>query len=696
MSNNPRYISIQYLKGIGPKRSKVFTGFGINTVFDLLFYFPRRYEDRTNIARINNIKIGEMQTVRLKVLSLRSHNSWHRKSFNITEALLGDDTGNLSCVWFNQPYIKSYLEPGTEVILYGKAEIYSGRLQMSNPEFEIIKDASDEELSIGKLVPVYRLPQGFSQRMIRRLVKSTLDEYIPRINDPIPYDIRQRCGLLNLAQSLINIHFPQGAELQKESYRRLSFGEFFIFQLPLVMRKMGKKKECGIIHKIEGEPLNEFINQLPFSLTKSQKTVLSELKTDLSSKYPMQRLLQGDVGSGKTVIALAAAIIASQGDFQVAFMVPTEILAKQHFDKISLQVANLKSRSIKVSLLTGTVNKDERYDLCKKIRNGKIDIVIGTHALLQEGVVFKNLGLVIIDEQHKFGVSQRLAIVQKGVNPDVLIMTATPIPRTLAITLYGDLDLSVISELPAGRPAIKTLWLTEDKVSEAYALARQEAISGRQVFIVYPVIEDSFALDISGAKKMYEELKTGYFKDFKIGLIHGKLKQEEQDRIMSKFKERSIDILVSTTILEVGIDIPNATCMIVEHAHRFGLSQLHQLRGRIGRGVSDSVCILISDAPTVEAKARMEAMVKYGSGFKIAEEDLKIRGPGEFFGKEQHGLSDLKIGDPLTQMQLLKKAREEAVKLLKSDPSLAARQNQYLKEDLLFRFPEYEKIMLVG
>ena len=412
----------------------------------------------------------------------------------------------------------------------------------------------------------------------------------------------------------------------------------------------------------------------------------------------MQRLLQGDVGSGKTVVAVIAGLAAIEGGYQAAFMAPTEVLGRQHYDKIRCQVSGVRcqGKEIKICLLVGSAGKKEKEAIYKDIAAGKVDLVIGTHALLQEDVKFKNLGLVVIDEQHKFGVGQRALLPQKGPNPDVLIMTATPIPRTLAITLYGDLDVSVIDKSPPGRLPVKTAHFGSSLHRRAYEISRQQMALGRQVFIVYPVIEESYALDIAGAKKMYERLKGNEFKDFKVGLIHGKLKQEEQDRIMSLFVKKELAVLVCTTVLELGIDIPEATCMIIEHAERFGLSQLHQLRGRVGRGPYESFCILISDFETEDVKARIAAMLKYSDGFHIAEEDLKIRGPGEFFGRRQHGLSELKIGDPLAQMQLLKKAREEAVSVVNNDPRLLLRQHNLLKERLLQRFPEYGELMDVG
>lgn len=682
---------IRYLKGIGPKKAKVLNNLGIYSIEDLLYFFPRRYEDRTNFVAVAKLKEGETKTIKAQVLANVERRSWRRRGFSIIEVAVGDNSGKIYCVWFNQPYLKEYFKIGEELILYGKVERYGKRLQMNSPEFEIVSEENDDSLNIGRIVPIYSLPEKTTQRKLRQLIKYTLDEYLTITSDCLPYDIRSRNNLLNLAKSLLNIHFPESSDMQKKAYERLSFEEFFLFQLPLVLRKLRKKEKQGIAHKVEGELLENFILSLPFRLTQAQDKVLEEIKQDMANPAPMQRLLQGDVGCGKTVVATIAAVIAIQGGYQVAFMVPTEILAKQHYEKISCQ-----SKAIKIGLLTSSASKKEKDKIYQEIKDGKIDLLIGTHALLEENVEFKNLGLVIIDEQHKFGVGQRALLPKKGINPDILIMTATPIPRTLAITLYGDLDIAVINELPPGRLPVKTMHFSEERIQDAYEIAKGQLRLGHQAFIVYPVIEESYALDILGAKKMYEQLGKNEFKEFKIGLIHGRLKEEEQDEIMQKFKDKVLDILVATTVLEVGIDMPNSTCMFIEHAERFGLAQLHQLRGRVGRGKDESLCILVSNPQTEEARQRIEAMVKYSDGFRIAQEDLKIRGPGEFFGQRQSGLAELKIGNPLTQMQLLKHAREEAINLLHLDPHLEQRPHSLLKERLLQRFPEYEKLILVG
>ncbi|MDD5252722.1 MAG: ATP-dependent DNA helicase RecG [Candidatus Omnitrophica bacterium] len=688
--------SIQYLKGIGPKRKKSFSDKGINTIEDLLYYFPRRYEDRTNFSNISGLKDGEIYTIKTQVLAGGQRNSWRRRSFSITEAVLVDKTGKINCVWFNQPYLKEYLKPGVSLILYGKVEIYNGRMQMNNPEFEFLDSEDVDSLNIGRIVPIYTLPKGFSQRSMRHLIKGALDEFMPKVKDYLPFDLRSRNNLLNLAQSLINIHFPQDLILQKQALLRLSFEEFFIFQLPLVLRKLKRKEKKGVSHIVNGKLVEDFISRLPFKLTLGQQKVLAEIKSDMASAQAMQRLLQGDVGSGKTVVATLACLMSIQGGYQAAFMAPTEILSRQHYAKITSQLSGLtfNGRKLRVGLLISQDKEKER--IYQEVKEGKIDLIIGTHALLQEGLRFKSLGFIVIDEQHKFGVGQRALLPKKGNNPDVLIMTATPIPRTLAITLYGDLDISVINELPAGRIPVKTLHFSQQDKEKGFVLARQELEHGRQAYIIYPVIEESYALDIAGAKKMFAELKEGGFKNFRLGLVHGKLKTKEQEEVMLKFRNKELDLLVSTTILEVGIDIPNATCMIVAHAERFGLSQLHQLRGRIGRGSLQSFCVLISDAQTDEAKARLRAMVLSSDGFRISEEDLRIRGPGEFFGQRQHGLTELKIANPLTQLQLLKKAREEALRLISEDNNLTLHQHIQLKERLFQRFPEYESFMAVA
>lgn len=693
---------IRYLKGIGPKRAEALKNTGVRTLEDLLYYFPRRYEDRTSFLPIAKCAVNATATVKATVLSKNARFSFRRRGFGILEVAVADATGRLFAVWFNQPYLKNYFKAGDHLILHGKVELYKGRLQMASPDFEVVEE-SVESLDIGRIVPVYSLPRGIlSQRFFRKIMRRSLNEFLPSLVEVLPYDIRSRRRLLNVARSLSQIHFPESQALRLEAYRRLSFEEFFLYQVPLILRKLKRSEEKGISFLIDEKGLEVFIGSLPFSLTQDQKVVLAEIKNDMAAPRPMQRLLQGDVGSGKTVVATLAALIAARNKYQAAFMVPTEILAQQHFEKISQLLASSQKtehreqKKPKVGLLTSSLKGEEKGMVLKEIKNGDIDIIIGTHALLQEDVKFKKLGLIVIDEQHKFGVAQRALLPQKGVHPDRLIMTATPIPRTLSMTLYGDLDISFIRQMPQGRKRINTALFPFAGRGKVYDFVRTQVKEGRQAYLVYPIIEETPRLELSSAKSMYKEFSMDIFKDLRVGLVHGRLKQREQEKVMAGFRRGDLDILVATTVLEVGIDVPNATVMVVAHAERFGLSQLHQMRGRIGRGPYESYCFLVAEPQTEDAQARLRVLVENLDGFVVAEEDLKIRGPGEFFGERQHGLTELRIGDPLTQMHLLKYAREEAVRLLSDDPELEKRPNQEIKRQLYKRFPEFERFIEVG
>ncbi len=687
---------VRFLHGVGPQRARLFASLGISTVEDLLQYLPRRYEDRSRFTPVAGLREGEVQTVKARVVAGGGRRSVRRRGFNIFEAVVEDDTGRITCVWFNQPYLAQYLKAGTSVILYGKVEQYAGRLQMSVPDFEIDDpDAQDQGLSIGRIVPVYSLPKGLTQRLVRRLVFHALEEAVPRLRDVLPYDLRQRQGFPNVAQSVRALHFPDSLESQERAFERFCFDEFFFLQLLLAMRKRSLQRRGGIAHPASRGLIEEFIGGLPFTLTASQKEVCDEVMRDMSDPRSMHRLLQGEVGSGKTIVALIATLRALEGGYQVAFLVPTEILAWQHHRTVQrlFERLNVPLWPRGLAMLTAQYSAKEKDAAIEKIRSGEINLVIGTHALLEEEIRFHNLGLVVIDEQHKFGVGQRALLPQKGVYPDVLIMTATPIPRTLAMTIYGDMDMSVLRGLPAGRKPVTTKWITPEDRPWLYEFLAGQLKEGRQAYIVYPVIEESHVLDLAGARQMYDALRKGPFKGFTVSLIHGQLKRAEQEKIMEGFRTGKTQLLVATTVLEVGIDVANATVMAVEHAERFGLSQLHQLRGRIGRGSFDSSCILVSAAPTRDAERRLKALVTHRDGFAIAEQDLKIRGPGEFFGTRQHGLTELRFGNPLTQMRLLKRARDEARRLLEADPQLALRPHGLLKERLLRRFPEYEKLL---
>lgn len=684
---------IRYLKGIGPKRAKLLNRLGISSVEDLLYYFPRRYEDRTNLAKISNVRLGEYQAVKGKILRVSEHSSFHSR-LNLFEVIVGDETGQLSCVWFNQHYLKQYLSADKEIVLYGKLGVYNNNLQMQSPEYEIIDEDTNDNLNYGRIVPLYSLTENLSQRMFRKIVKFCLNEYLPKVSDILPYDIRSRRKLLNIASSILNMHFPQNSESQEAAYKRILFEECFLLQLMFGLRRWQTEKINGIEHKPDGNFLSEFEKGLPFELTSSQKKVMAEIKADMISPKPMHRLLQGDVGSGKTIVALYASMIAVSSGHQVAFMAPTEILATQHYESIKSQVIShkLKGKPIKAALLTSSATKKEKEKVYRGSKDGNIDIVIGTHSLIEESLEFENLSLVVIDEQHKFGVHQRLSIFTKGANPDCLIMTATPIPRTLAMSLYADLDISTITELPKNRFPVKTYLVDENKREWVYDFVRGALKEGRQAYIVYSIIDESKVVDLKAAAIMYEELKRNVFADFKVGLVHGRLKQKERDAIMQAFKSGEIDLLVSTVVIEVGIDISNASVMVIEHAERFGLSQLHQLRGRIGRGSYESHCILIGEPTTEGAVLRLKAIAQENDGFKIAEKDLEIRGPGEFFGVRQHGIPELRV-NPLGNLELINIAKEEARNLLLKDPLLNSRQNEGLLNTLKNRFPNYNALI---
>ena len=705
---------IRYLKGVGLKRAALFNKLEISSIEDLLYYFPRRYEDRTVITGISSLTPGEYQTVRAKIIRVKERPVFRQRGFRIFEAVAEDLTARLSCVWFNQPYLKNYIMIDKEVMLFGKVGLYGNSLQMQNPEYEVMNfrssdgaqsaEQSNKSLNSARIIPVYSLIEGLSQRMFRRLIKTCLDEHMSGIIDILPYDIRRRNHLLNIASAVLNMHFPQDALRQEEAYKRIIFEECFLMQLIFGLKRYKADKITGTAHRLNEDFLRSFEQGLSFELTNSQKKVIAEIRKDMSSLKPMYRLLQGDVGCGKTIVALYGCMISVSNGAQAAFMVPTEILAQQHFRIISHQLsafsaaggcASGASYRLKVGLLTSSVPLKEKQKIYNEIKNGAIDILVGTHALLQEEVEFKDLSLVVIDEQHKFGVYQRMGLLTKGFNPDCLIMTATPIPRTLALTIYSDLDISTIDELPSGRIPVKTYLAGEDKRGWVYDFIRENLSTGRQAYIVYPLIDESETLELKSAKVMYADLKKNIFSDFKVGLIHGRMKQKERDKVMALFRKGEINLLVSTVVIEVGIDVANASVMVVEHAERFGLSQLHQLRGRIGRGAYQSHCLLISDAVSDESGQRLKVMVEEADGFKIAERDLEIRGPGEFFGARQHGIPELRV-NPLENMGLLQTAKKEADALIKKDPLLGLRQNTGLADTLKRRFPDCEKMVETG
>jgi ATP-dependent DNA helicase RecG len=664
-------FQIQYIKGVGPKSAKLLTRLGIKTVKDAIYYLPYRYEDRSNIKKISDLGYGDVETVSGKVISAEVIKLPGR-NLRIFELTINDGSGLLKGKWFNQPFMKNNFKTGYKVLLCGtvKRNPYWGiGFEMDNPEYEIISD-KDSLIHMNRVVPIYRVTSGLSVRQMRSIIFNIINAYIKDVSDTTPAEILRKNHLPGLAESISQIHFPDtnvdigllnsGAS---DFHKRLSFDELFMLELGLVVMKRGSVLEKGIAFSFTGILLKRFTEMLPFKLTKAQERVFNDILRDMKNHYPMNRLIQGDVGCGKTVIALMAMLIAAECGYQSAFMAPTEILAEQHYINIYRMVEDL---GLKICLMTGS----KKVRPLSEISSGEINIVVGTHALIQEGVKFKNLGLAVIDEQHRFGVMQRAQLRKKANNPDVLVMTATPIPRTLALTLYSDLDYSVIDELPPDRRPVTTLLFSPKQKDYIYRLIKEEVKKGRQVYIVYPIIEESEKTDLRSAitgKNAFEK----FFPEFKVMLIHGRIKAQEREEIMTSFKQGEIDILVSTTVIEVGVDVPNATLMIIIHAERFGLSQLHQLRGRIGRGSHQSYCILVAYEPYgEEAKRRLYIMVKSNDGFRIAEEDLNIRGPGEFFGTRQSGMPDLRIANIVRDAILLNEARREAFSLIDRDPDL--------------------------
>lgn len=674
-------IPVRYVKGVGPRRAELLNRLKVETVEGLLYYFPRRYEDRNKFILISKAKIGEYQTIKGEILTMGVYKSG--KGLTIFQLAVSDDTGVIYATWFNQPYMKKWFRIGDKIILYGKVEKYKV-LRINTPEYEIVGDEEDETIHTGRIVPIYPSTENLSQRTLRSIIKNVLDEYLERVEEYIPVDIRARNKLLDLKAAIGNMHFPENENLKEMAYERVVFDEFFILQLALALRKaQSKQVKTGIAHKVEGELAELFKALLPFKLTDAQKKAIEDIESDMASPKPMNRLLEGDVGSGKTIVAAYALILTAQNGYQGALMVPTEILAEQHFLNLNRLLGSL---GLNIVLLINGIPDEMREKAYKMIEDGSANIIIGTHALIQESVKFKKLGLVVIDEQHKFGVDQRARLKEKGLNPDMLFMTATPIPRTLAMTLYGDLDLSILYEMPEGRIPPKAYWVGEERRQGVYKFIEQEGRAGRQAYIIYPVIKKGKREDLKAATEMFAKFKDEIFLQFNVGLIHGRLEGEEKERVMNDFREGKIQILVSTTVIEVGIDNPNVSVMLIENPERFGLSQLHQLRGRIGRGGQKSYCILLSDTESEEASRRLKALISTTSGFRIAEEDLEIRGPGEFFGTRQHGLPELRYANLVSDIRQLEAARREAVKLVQKDPVLTDSRHSLLRQILKRKF----------
>ncbi|MDY5716282.1 MAG: ATP-dependent DNA helicase RecG [Selenomonas sp.] len=656
--------SIQYVKGVGPKKKVELNRLGIKTVYDLLTYYPRTYEDQSVLTKIADLKAGCQATVAGVIVNV-SDRQGGRRGMTIITALIGDGSGLLQITWFNQKYLKKQLKPGSRVFVTGKVSYaYGGRGQFAMSQlasFQILGEADEAETLTG-IMPVYGATEKLNQKFFRKIIKDLFASEL-EVEEIIAEPIKAKYNLLNRFEALKNIHFPENFTELKIARARLAFEELYMIQCGLLLlKKRVQEKKSGVRHLADSNLLKQVLTALPFKLTHDQAKTWQEIKHDMESSVPMRRLVQGDVGSGKTVIALLALVKTVENGYQGALMAPTEILASQHYESFQKLLSDF---GIRVGFLSGRLTKKKREEMYALLAEQKIDIVIGTHALIQEGVHFAKLGLVVTDEQHRFGIDQRAELEKKGeLTPDVLVMTATPIPRTMTLTVYGDLDVSLIQELPPGRQPIRTFVRTPDRRELIYQYVLTQLKAGRQAYVVCPLIEMNEESDLPSAEEVYDELRFGIFQGVPCGLVHGRMKPAEKEQIMQAFYEDKIKLLVATTVIEVGVNVPNASIMVIEHAERFGLAQLHQLRGRIGRGEYKSYCILVSDMKTENAKERLKIMATTSDGFKLAEADLKMRGPGQFFGTLQHGLPDLKIADVLGDMDILFKAREAAEETL--------------------------------
>lgn len=677
---------LMYLKGVGPHRAQILAERGLRRFADLLGYLPFRYEDRIHFAKIGEIVPGRVHTVRAEVLS-GSLVRYSRAQGGIYHLLVRDGTGPLACKFFHGQYFEKRFKAGQQMVLHGKADLdpaRPGRIEMVNPEFEMLGEGEVDSTEVGRIVPIYEAIGGISSRSMRRIVYQALEKFEGTLPDPLPTEILERHRFPSRREAIQFVHFPPSSEsvealnsFRSPAHLRLIFEEFFFYQLSVAIRKKSAQQQAGIPFRVREPAVREAIKRvLPFKPTEAQKRALGEIVEDLERGMPMNRLLQGDVGSGKTIVALEAATIVIENGYQAALMAPTEILAVQHF----LAAGKIFERAgYRVELLISGMKSSEKKASLERVRSGEAQLVVGTHALLEPHVEFRRLGLVIVDEQHRFGVLQRKELMEKGTAPDVLVMTATPIPRTLSLTLYGDLDVSVIDEMPPGRVPIATRISSEANLPGVWDFLRREMTAGRQAYVVYPVIEQSKSAESQRSLKAaiveFERLRSVIFPNRHVGLLHGRMKSEEKEDVMERFRRHEIDLLVATTVIEVGVDVPNATVMVIEHADRFGLSQLHQLRGRIGRGGEKGTCILIAPRnPGDDARVRLETMARTTNGFEIAETDLKLRGPGEFFGTRQHGELGFHIANPIRDFELLELARREALALVEPPEAEAARQ----------------------
>ena len=677
---------VNTLPGVSTAYTSRLRRLGIETVGDLIYHFPHRYDDYSSLKPVAQLEYGDETTVVGTIWETRSRKS--RGGREIITSVIADASGTIEAVWFNQPYLVRQLRAGRRIVLSGKVDEYLGRLVFQSPVWEPLER---ELIHTARLVPIYPLTRGVTSRWLRRLMKRVVDHWAPRLNDHLPETLRERAELVTLSTAIRQIHFPDSEEASAQARRRLSFDEFFFIQLGMLRQRQEWQSQEAAPVPTNPSLLDAFVKSLPYELTAAQQRCADQILGDMAEEKPMSRLLQGDVGSGKTVVATIGMLMAVAAGRQAALMAPTEILAEQHYRTIMASLANADTfgleRPVSVVLLTGGLRRVERREVYTALASGEADIVVGTHALIQKHVKFRDLALAVVDEQHRFGVEQRATLRDKGRSPHLLVMSATPIPRSLALTVYGDLDLSVIDELPPGREEIETRWLLPRERERAYAFLRSQIESGRQAFILYPLIEESDKVEARAAVDEYERLQRDIFPDLTLGLIHGKMKGKEKDAIMTDFRQGTIDILVSTSVIEVGIDVPNAAVMLIEGADRFGLAQLHQFRGRVGRGEYRSYCLLLSDTVSPEDPQtrttweRLRAIEDTQDGFLLAEKDLELRGPGDFFGVRQSGLPALRLAN-LSHVAILEQARAEAQAMFREDPSLSKPEHQLLSRQV--------------
>ena len=674
---------VDKIKGVGAKKSQLLNNMKVQTVEDLLHLFPRKYEDRREIQYIMEAPFDKDVLVKGKVITKQFKGNPYNKKTPL-RILVEDSSANLEVLFFNGKYLMNYFNIGSEYTFYGKISLNNGRRQMAHPEFHVLNDKED----IRGIIPVYPLTEGMTQGNLRKLIKENI-HLAEDIEEWLNDEIISKYKLCSPSYALTNVHFPNDIRQVQEARYRMVFEELLVLQTGLFYIKKGmSQKENGVI--ISDVPIGEFIDCLPFELTSGQKRVWDEIQVDLRAGKPMNRLVQGDVGSGKTVVAELAMYKTVKNGYQAVMMAPTELLAKQHYNSLKRHFEPL---GISVDLLCSSLKAKEKKEVLDRLEAGITNILVGTHAIIQPNVKFKSLGIVITDEQHRFGVNQRILLADKGKNPNVLVMTATPIPRTLAVILYGDLDISIIDTMPKGRKPIKTFLRYDNSRSDIYEFVRNEIKKGRQAYVVAPLIEDSESIDCRSAEELYEELSSSY-SDIRVGLVHGAMKQEDKDNVMSSFADGKIDVLVSTVVIEVGIDVSNATIMVIENCERFGLAQLHQLRGRVGRGREQSYCILVCGKESKVAKQRNDIMVSSNDGFVIAEEDLKLRGPGEIFGTRQHGIPELFISDLVKHVNILEDVKQVASDIIKKDPMLLGEENRILREKVKKMFGDNIQLSL--